>query len=146
LQRSAHTLAHNRGKSNPTGQLVKLHNRAGRSAGAAGSIARQYSTGTPTGCIQRKGDDILLPGRLIKTTTLPDGTTVQTVRDGAVGRFTRNGDGTKVLKLRWNSKWWEVPTMEQVEAWTLDSVCETPNGDMIEPDADGSWLRLLKLV
>jgi hypothetical protein len=96
--------------------------------------------------IQRKGDDILLPGRLIKTTTLPDGSTVQTVRDGAVGRFTRNGDGTKVLKLRWRSKWWEVPTMEQVEAWTLDSVCETPNGDMIEPDADGSWLRLLKLV
>jgi hypothetical protein len=96
--------------------------------------------------IQRKGDDILLPGRLIKTTTLPDGTTVQTVRDGAVGRFTRNGDGTKVLKLRWRSKWWEVPTMEQVEAWTLDSVCETPAGDMIEPDADGSWLRLLHLV
>jgi hypothetical protein len=63
-----------------------------------------------------------------------------------VGRFTRKDDGTTRLKLRWNSRWWEVPTMEQVQAWTLDSVCETPAGDIIEPDADGSWLRLLNLV
>jgi hypothetical protein len=96
--------------------------------------------------IQRKGDDILLPGRLIKPPPCPMAAPCKTVRDGAVGRFTRNGDGTTVLKLRWRSKWWEVPTMEQVQAWTLDSVCETPDGDIIEPDADGSWLRLLNLV
>lgn len=96
--------------------------------------------------IQRKGDDILLPKSLVKTITLPDGTTQKIIRDGAVGRFTRNGDGSKVLKLRWRSRWWVVPTMEQVEFWTFDSVCETPDGDMVEPDAPGSWLHLLGLV
>ena len=96
--------------------------------------------------IQRKGDDLLVPHRLVKTVTLPDGTQQKILRNGVVGRFTRKGDGTTVLKLRWRSKWWEIPTMEQVQAWTLDSVCETPAGDIIEPDADGSWLRLLNLV
>lgn len=96
--------------------------------------------------IQRKGDDVLVPKRLVKTVTMPDGSTVKMLRNGVVGRFTRKGDGSTVLKIRWNSKWWEIPTMEQVQAWTLDSVCETPAGDIIEPDADGSWLRLLNLV
>lgn len=96
--------------------------------------------------IQRKGDDILVPGRLVQIITLPDGTEQKLLRNGAVGRFTRKADGSQVLKLRWRSKWWEVPTMEQVEEWTFDSVCETPAGDIIEPDADDSWLRLLGLV
>lgn len=96
--------------------------------------------------IQRKGDDILVPSRLVKKVTLPDGTQQKLLRNGAVGRFTRNGDGSQVLKLRWRSKWWEVPTMEDVERWTFDSMCETPAGDIVEPDADGSWLRLLGLV
>jgi hypothetical protein len=95
--------------------------------------------------IQRKGDDILVPHRFVKTVTLPDGSEQKILRNGVVGRFTRK-DGTKLLKLRWRSKWWEVPTMEEVERWTFDSVCETPAGDIIEPDADGSWLRLLNLV
>lgn len=96
--------------------------------------------------VQRRGDNVFLPQRLLKEVVLPDGTTQQFIRDGAVARFTRNGDGTKVLKLRWRSKWWVVPTMEDVQRWTLDSVCETPAGDIIEPDAEGSWLRLLNLV
>ena len=96
--------------------------------------------------IQRKGDDILVPGRLVKKVELPDGTVQKILRNGAVGRFTRKGDGSQVLKLRWRSKWWEIPTMEEVERWTFDSVCETPAGDIIEPDADDSWLRLLGLV
>lgn len=95
--------------------------------------------------IQRKGDDVLVPKALIKTVTLPDGTVEKLLRDGAVGRFTRK-DGTKFLKLRWHSRWWPVPTMDEVERWTFDSVCETPAGDIIEPDADDSWLRLLGLV
>jgi len=95
--------------------------------------------------IQRKGDDLLVPGRLVQKITLPDGTEQKLLCDGAVGRFTRK-DGTKLLKLRWRSKWWPVPAMEEIERWTFDSVCETPAGDIIEPDADGSWLRLLGLV
>jgi hypothetical protein len=96
--------------------------------------------------IRRKGDDILVPQRLVKKVTLPDGTVQKLLRDGAVGRFTRKGDGSQVLKLRWRSKWWPVPAMEEIERWTFDSVCETPAGDIIEPDADDSWLRLLGLV
>jgi hypothetical protein len=95
--------------------------------------------------IQRKGDDLLVPKALVQTVTLPDGTEQKLLRNGAVGRFTRK-DGTKFLKLRWRSKWWPVPAMEDVERWTFDSVCETPAGDIIEPDADDSWLRLLGLV
>jgi hypothetical protein len=96
--------------------------------------------------IQRKGDNLLVPGRLVQKIELPDGTTQKLLGNGAVGRFTRNSDGTTVLKLRWQSKWWPVPTMEEVERWTFDSVCETPAGDEVEPDADDSWLRLLGLV
>ena len=96
--------------------------------------------------IQRKGDDVLVPGRLVQKIELPDGTTQKLLRNGAVGRFTRTSDGTTVLKLRWRSKWWPVPTMEEVEHWTFDSLCENPAGDEVEPDADDSWLRLLGLV
>lgn len=96
--------------------------------------------------IRRDGDDILLPKSLVKTVTLPDGSIEKFIRDGAVGRFTRKADGTKVLKMRWRQRWWPVPTMEEVERWTFDSVCENPAGDEVEPDADDSWLRLLGLV
>lgn len=96
--------------------------------------------------IQRKGDDVLVPSRLVKTITLPDGSTEKFLRDGAVGRFTRKADGSQVLKLRWRSKWWPVPAMEEVQRWTFDSDCENPAGDVVEPDADDSWLRLLGLV
>lgn len=96
--------------------------------------------------IWRKGEDLTARISSIDYVTLPDGSTQKLLRNGAVGRFTRNSDGTSLLKLRWRSKWWEVPTMEQVEEWTFDSVCETPAGDIIEPDADDSWLRLLGLV
>ncbi len=95
--------------------------------------------------IRRKGDDVLVPSRLIDIVTLPDGTEQKLLRNGVVGRFTRK-DGTQLLKLRWRSNWWPVPAMEDVERWTFDSVCETPAGDIIEPDADDSWLRLLGLV
>jgi hypothetical protein len=95
--------------------------------------------------IQRKGDDVLVPSALVKTVTLPDGTEQKLLRDGAVGRFTRK-DGTKFLKLRWRSKWWPVPAMEQVEEWTMDSLCETPDGDLVEHDDDSAWMRLLGLV
>ena len=138
-------------------QCVKLHNR-GSDQGQAGAILMKYRSQRPMARIteadqfpahvdlQRKGDNMFIASRLVKITTLPDGTRVETLRNGVVGRFTRKDDGTTRLKMRWNSKWWEIPSMEQVEAWTLDSVCETPAGDIIEPDADGSWLRLLNLV
>lgn len=73
-----------------------------------------------------------------------DGTIHKILKNGAVARF--NVKGKKVLKLRWKSKWWVIPSMDDIERWTFDSVCETPDGNIVEPDATDSWLRLLNLV
>lgn len=42
--------------------------------------------------------------------------------------------------------WYPVPTMEAIEEWVFDSVCETPDEDMVEPDHPSSWLSLLGLI
>jgi hypothetical protein len=44
-----------------------------------------------------------------------------------------------------------LPTMKQIEAWVLDSVCEATDGCQVEPDGhcpDGhpSWLLVFGLV
>ncbi len=39
-----------------------------------------------------------------------------------------------------------VPSMEQIGEWVIDSVCETPEGDCVEPDHPDSWLSLLHLI
>jgi hypothetical protein len=31
--------------------------------------------------------------------------------------------------------WYDVPDLEDIEEWTFDSVCLTPAGDEVEPDA-----------
>jgi len=51
-----------------------------------------------------------------------------------------------VLKLWWNDKWYEVPSIAAFHEWTMDSVCPTPDGDKVEPDHEDSWLRLAGLV
>lgn len=48
--------------------------------------------------------------------------------------------------IRWRGQWWDAPTDEQLDGWTIDSVCETPDGRTVEPDAPDSWLRILGLV
>jgi hypothetical protein len=50
------------------------------------------------------------------------------------------------LKLQWNGQWIPIPTIEEFMEWTLDSVCPTPDGDIVEPDAPNSWLSLVGLV
>jgi hypothetical protein len=42
--------------------------------------------------------------------------------------------------------WYEVPTMENIEEWTFDSICLTPADDEVEPDHPDSWLSLLGLI
>ena len=42
--------------------------------------------------------------------------------------------------------WYEVPSNEDIEEWTFDSVAYTPAGDDVEPDHPDSWLRLLSLI
>ena len=96
--------------------------------------------------ICRKGSDLKDRISSLKEVTLPDGTVEKLLRDGAVGCFTQKSTGIKTLKLRWHRKWWHVPTLEDVQHWTLDSVCPTPAGDIVEPDHPDSWLVLLGLV
>ena len=96
--------------------------------------------------VWRKGEDVFTRIRSLETVTLPDGTEQKLLRDGAVGRMVNRTNQTTILKLRFRRKWWPVPTMDDVQRWTLDSVCETPDGRMVEPDAPDSWLSLLGLV
>ena len=51
-----------------------------------------------------------------------------------------------VLKLWWHRKWWEVPSIGMFQHWTLDSVCEQPDGSIVEPDHPDSWLSLAQLI
>jgi hypothetical protein len=93
----------------------------------------------------KKGDNVqVVRSHLVNVDV--NGVIHQILKDGAVGRFTRSSTGEKFLKLRWKSKWWIVPTMEEIERWTFDSVCETPDGNIVEHDAPDSWLHLLNLV
>jgi hypothetical protein len=42
--------------------------------------------------------------------------------------------------------WYQVPLLEELEQWAIDSTCPTPAEDDLEPDHPDSWLRLLGLV
>jgi hypothetical protein len=42
--------------------------------------------------------------------------------------------------------WYDVPTLEDIEEWTFDSVCFTPCDDEVEPDHPDSWLSILGLI
>jgi hypothetical protein len=50
------------------------------------------------------------------------------------------------LRIFWRGKFWPAPTDAELEFWTLDSVCETPDGRTVEPDAPESWLRILRIL
>lgn len=49
-------------------------------------------------------------------------------------------------QLQWRGAWYNLPTMGDVERWVYDSVCESPDGDTVEPDAPESWLAILGLM
>jgi len=51
-----------------------------------------------------------------------------------------------VLKLWFNGTWHQVPSLAEFQEWTMDSVCPTPDGEMVEHDHPDSWLSLAQLV
>jgi len=51
-----------------------------------------------------------------------------------------------VAKIQWRGRFWPAPTDAELDQWTFDSVCETPDGRTVEPDNSESWLRILRLV
>ena len=48
--------------------------------------------------------------------------------------------------ILWRKDWYPVPTMEAIEEWVFDSICETPDETTVEPDHPQSWLSLLGLI
>ncbi len=46
----------------------------------------------------------------------------------------------------WRGESYPVPSMRELERWVYDSVCETPEGDRVEPDHPDSWLSILGLI
>ncbi len=45
----------------------------------------------------------------------------------------------------------QLPSMEELQEWAADGICETPTGDRVEPDGHGpdgapSWLLLLGFI
>lgn len=54
--------------------------------------------------------------------------------------------GGGVLRIFWRGKFWPAPTDAELDWWTFDSCCETPDGRTVEPDAPDSWLSILRLV
>ena len=53
---------------------------------------------------------------------------------------------SKPKTLMWKGQTYEVPDEEQLEEWVNDCVCETPDGECVEPDHPDSWLSLLGLI
>jgi len=94
------------------------------------------------------------PGRVRFARRLPDGR--ERLRDPETGRALRmNGDAaafkgpdplTPVYRLWWCGQWVDVPTIAELMAWSMDGVCETPDGSRVEPDAPDAWLSLLGIL
>lgn len=50
------------------------------------------------------------------------------------------------VTLEWKGNVYNVPTREELERMATNSVAETPDGEMVEPDHEDSWLVLLGIV
>ncbi len=48
--------------------------------------------------------------------------------------------------ITWRGTEYDVPSEDEIESWVMDSVCETPDGDTVEPDHPDSWLSILGLI
>ena len=48
--------------------------------------------------------------------------------------------------ITWNGEKYKVPSMEILHEWLFDSVCETPDGGIVEHDHPDSWFMLLGLI
>jgi hypothetical protein len=59
---------------------------------------------------------------------------------------------TDIAKLpAWALDIRDLPSLENLEEWLFDGLCQTPTGHDVEPDGEGpdgvpSWLRLLGLI
>jgi hypothetical protein len=93
------------------------------------------------------------PGRIRYARRLPDGR--ERLRDPDGRALRMDGDCaafkgpdplTPVFRLWWRGVWIDVPTVAELMAWSIDGVCETPDGSRVEPDAPHAWLTLLGIL
>lgn len=95
------------------------------------------------------------PGRARFARRLPNGR--ERLRDPETGRALRmDGDAAAfknpanplapIYRLYWRGQWVDVPTIAELMAWSMDGVCETPDGSRVEPDAPDAWLTLLGII
>lgn len=52
----------------------------------------------------------------------------------------------KWLRIDGEAQWVEVPSTDELEEMAYDSVCESVDGESVEPDHPRSWLRILGLI
>ena len=71
----------------------------------------------------------------------------------AIGEIIERGcrDDNLPETIEWRGQVFDVPELDELEGWVFDSMCETLDGDMVEPDGwnvEGcpSWLLVLGLV
>lgn len=49
-------------------------------------------------------------------------------------------------RIEWRGDIYTVPEVAQLQEWVDDGVCETPDGEIVEPDAPDSWLVILGVM
>lgn len=95
------------------------------------------------------------PGRVRYARTLPDGR--ERLRNPENGKALRmDGDCAAfknpanplepIYRLWWRGVWVDVPSVDELMEWSIDGICETPDGSRVEPDAPDAWLTLLGVV
>jgi hypothetical protein len=78
--------------------------------------------------------------------------------DGEKGERPSNGSVYRnkrgVLRCYWIPRhadkelqgWYDIPTNEDIEEWSFDSVAFTPDDEEVEPDHPDSWLSILGMI
>lgn len=72
------------------------------------------------------------------------GTETAAVLAAQAGQPIDQAGGAK--RVRWRGDWWPLPSDAELQDWSIDSVCGTPDGRSVEPDHPESWLSILGLV
>jgi hypothetical protein len=76
-----------------------------------------------------------------ETSGVPSTGSVYRNKRGILRCYWRPVDGDQELE-----GWYDIPTNEEIEEWSFDSICFTPGEDEVEPDSPDSWLRILGLI
>jgi hypothetical protein len=129
-------------KKNPAQSLWKEFRRD------YGQDAEQFPADTT---INKRSGGIYLTRHLLSGRARlrdPEGKPVKMIGDiGRIGDI----EGQTILAVWWHHGqklpgWIPLPSIDAMMEWTLDSVCPTPDGRILEPDHPDSWLRILGLV